>query len=270
VAANPNPSRVTDAMWRLWESLQAMEPTSALGGIYANKPGYHNARRNLPSYDYSVCDQPPDGGGPGDKAAALDWTFPEAQSGDYGRISRYTKRLLSSAQDMDDPRLDGWREFYGQADTDSYVEGWDCRYGHAASSDSSHLWHIHLSVNRDQTTSQANTDALLSVLRGETTDEWSGEVSADDVWQYDIDPSGNRYSAGGATWTVYQRTDYLANEFAPMVVNHMNDMTEQLDCQREDLGVLADRFHRMLVWVAVVGIGVLLLGLVMLVVMVLS
>lgn len=165
--ANPNPANITDEMWWLWQQLQAMEPDTELGGIYANKPGYHNARNNLPYYDYSVCDNPPDWGGPGDKAAAIDWTFPEAQSGDYRRIARYTKRLFASAQDPDDPRLDGWREFYGQADDDTYVEGWDIRYGEAATSDSSHLWHIHISENRDRTTSRANKEALLSVLRGE-------------------------------------------------------------------------------------------------------
>jgi len=240
-------------MWRLWESLQAMEPSSVLGGIYANKPGYHNARHNLPSHDYSVCDDPPDQEGLGDKACGLDWTFPEAQSGDYSRISRYTKRLLSSAQDMDDPRLNGWREFYGQADTDSHVEGWDCRYGHAASSDSSHLWHLHFSENRDQSTSQDNKHALLSVLRGETVEEWSGEVSAEDVWGYDIDPSGNRYSAGGASWTVFQRTDYLANEFAPMVVNHMTATATDLGYQRLDLDLLTERVHRLATWLVVIA-----------------
>lgn len=172
--ANPNPGNITDAMWWLWQQLQALEPTSQLGGIYANKPGYHNCRKNLPSYDYSVCDQPPDGGGPNWAAAAIDWTFPEAQSGNYSRIAKYTKRLLASAQDPNDPRLNGWREFFGQADDDRYVEGWDMRYGCASTSDESHLWHIHLSENRDQTESRANKEALLSVLKGETVDEWLG------------------------------------------------------------------------------------------------
>ena len=165
--ANPNPSRITDAMWWLWQQLQLLEPSSQLGGIYANKPGYHNARSNLPAWDYSVCDNPPDWGGPGDKAAAIDWTFPNAQGGDYSTIAKYTKRLFASAQDPGDDRLDGWREFYGQADDDSYVEGWDIRWGEAATSDSSHLWHIHLSENRDQTESYDNKKKLLSVLRGE-------------------------------------------------------------------------------------------------------
>ncbi len=174
VGANPNPAYITDEMWWLWQQLQALEPSSKLGGIYANKPGYHNARKNLPSWDYSVCDDPPDQWGPSDKAAAIDWTFPDAQAGDYKTISKYTKRLLLSAQDLDDPRLDGWREFFGNADDDSYVEGWDCRYYCASTSDPSHLWHLHISECRDQVANKANKEALLSVLKGETVEQWMG------------------------------------------------------------------------------------------------
>ncbi|MFI7075648.1 hypothetical protein ACIBM6_35805, partial [Micromonospora sediminicola] len=177
------------------EQLLSLEPGTRDGGIYANKPGYHNTRAANASSDYSVRDGE-DQGGPSDKAAAYDWTFPEAQSAaalsaegapdlllpsavqaaaaDYSRIARYSSRLLASAQDPADPRLEGWREFYGQADSDSAVEGWDFRYDRAASSDSSHLWHIHLSEDRDKVTSLDNKEALLSVLRGETVEQWRG------------------------------------------------------------------------------------------------
>lgn len=178
-SGNPNPTNISDEMWWLWQQLQALEPTSELGGIYANKPGYHNCRSNLPTYDYSVCDQPPDGGGPSNKACAIDWTFPEAHSGNYTKIAKYTTRLLNSAKDPNDNRLNGWREFYGQADTDSYVEGWDCRYGYAVTSDSSHLWHLHLSEDRDMSTSKFNKEALLSVLKGESFAQWLGGVEGD-------------------------------------------------------------------------------------------
>ena len=165
---------VTDAYWWLWDQLQLLEPGTELGGIAADKPGYHNARDNLPAWDYSVTDNPPDWGGPGWAASAIDWTFPEAQAGDYRRISLYTKRLIDSGKDPDDPRMNGWREVYGNADDDTYVEGYDFRYGESVSSDPSHLWHIHLSENRDQTESYDNKAALLSVLYGETVEQWLG------------------------------------------------------------------------------------------------
>lgn len=260
MAANPNPSRITDEMWWLWEQLSMLEPGTELGGIYANKTGYHNTRDANPSDDYSVCDWQ-DQGGPSDKAAGLDWTFPEAQSGRYNHIATYTQRLLRSAQDPNDPRLDGWREFYGNADDDSYVEGWDIRYGYPATSDSSHLWHIHLSENRDQTTSQLNKQAMLSVLKGEPVEDWI--MTAQEVWGYDIDPSGNRYSAGGAAWTVYQRTDYLANTFAPSVSAQLADLTNAVEGQYEtgrEVERLGDKVHAITGILLILAVLVVLLG----------
>lgn len=171
MATNPNPARITDAMWWLWEELHTLEPTSELGGIYANKPGYHNTRNANSTLNYSVTDTE-DKGGPGDKAAAIDWTFPEAQRASYDRIMKYSERLLTSGLDLNDPRMNGWREFYGQADKDTHVEGWDFRYVRAATSDPSHLWHIHLSEDRDKVESYDNKNNLLSVLRGETVEQW--------------------------------------------------------------------------------------------------
>jgi hypothetical protein len=232
-------ANITDATAYLKKALLALEPGTQWGGDFANKPGYHNMRQNLPSYDYSVCDRPPDGGGPSNVAGAIDWTFPEAQRGDYSRISKYTKRLLASAKNLNDPRLNGWREFYGQANNDRYVEGWDCRYGYAVTSDSSHLWHLHISEDRDKTTSYENKDALLSVLRGETVAEWEDDVSAKDVWNYDVDPSSKSYTAGGVQWTVYNRTNYLANTWAPSVDRQLKDITAALKALAEQVADLS-------------------------------
>lgn len=174
---NPNPSRVPDHLWWLWRRLRELEPSSELGGIFADKSGYHNTRdRNKQKWpgNYSIREAE-DQGGPGDKAAALDWTFPNAQRGDYSTIAKFTKRLLASGQDKNDPRLDGLREFYGQSDSDSHVEGWDCRHLVDVTSDSSHLWHIHFSFDRDKLGTVAGRkvmENLLSVLSGELLSSW--------------------------------------------------------------------------------------------------
>lgn len=172
---------VPDAIEYLWEKLHEMEPTSQLGGIYAPKTGYHDTRKANPPDNYSVVDAP-DKGGPDNLAAALDWTFPEAQHGDYTRISKYASKLLASGKDPNDTRLDWMREFYGQADKDSAVEGWDYRYVRAVSSDSSHLWHIHFSFSRNALTIE-NMDLLLEVLRGEDMG------TAEEVWDIDYIPA---------------------------------------------------------------------------------
>jgi hypothetical protein len=157
---------VTEAYDYLWEELHKLEPSSKLGGVYANKSGYHNTRKANNPNNYSVVDKE-DKGGPDDKAAAIDWTFPDAQSGHYGTIAKYSQRLLASGEDPADHRLDGWREFYGNLDNGGPVDGYDFRYNEDATSDSSHYWHIHLSEDRDKVESRENKDKLLSVLRGE-------------------------------------------------------------------------------------------------------
>jgi hypothetical protein len=143
-----------------------------LGGIYADKPGYHNKRVDLPSNDYSVAEFAIDRQGPSGNASAVDITSKSAQNGDYGIINKYSKRLLAAGETKD-PRTTGWREFFGQTDADGGVEGWDFAKNHSStSSDTSHNWHIHLSEHRGYTTSKDNKDALLSVLRGETLDAY--------------------------------------------------------------------------------------------------
>src|SRR5262245_3176776 len=46
LSTNPNPARITEAMWWFWLEFDKIEPTVRLGGIYNNKSGYHNTRAN--------------------------------------------------------------------------------------------------------------------------------------------------------------------------------------------------------------------------------
>lgn len=177
MASNPNPSRVTDELWRFWTEFKALEPSVELGGIYANKSGYHNSRNANSSSNYSVREAE-DQSGPGDKSAAIDLTFPDAQRGDYRTINKYCQRLLASSKDSNDPRLDDIREWYGQTDSDSHVEGWDCRHLLDITSDNSHLWHIHISVDRGKVAIWATYAKVLSVLRGETVAQWRAGTGA--------------------------------------------------------------------------------------------
>jgi hypothetical protein len=70
---------------------------------------------------------------------------------------------------------------------------------------------------------KAQKPTILAYAKGED------DVSAQDVWKYDVDPSGASYTASGALWTAYARTDYLANQFAPAVVSALNAIQAQLD-----------------------------------------
>lgn len=180
---NPNTTYITDAEWWLWCALHALEPASLLGGIYANKKGFHNTgNANLENWpdNYSIRDEP-NRRGPWwrTKASALDWTFPDAQRGDYKTIDKYTSRLVASATNPNDPRLDLiLYEFYGQADTDLAVEGYDELHDRSATSDSSHLWHIHKSFLRDKCGDFWGMWALYTVLIGWTVAQWRASLPA--------------------------------------------------------------------------------------------
>lgn len=72
---------------------------------------------------------------------------------------------------------------------------------------------------------KAQKPTIVDYAKGE-------EVSAQDVWTYDVDPSSsNKYSASGALWVVFQRTDYLANTFAP-------DCLQRIDALEDDVTTL--------------------------------
>lgn len=172
---------VTDAEWWLWLRLKELEPNSRLGGIYANKSGFHNTGNNNERYwpgNYSIRDTR-NRRGPWwrEYASAIDWTFPDAQAGNYTTIAKYTKRLFVSAQNPNDPRLDLILfEFYGQDDNDRHVEGYNEFREEFVTSDSSHLWHIHISFWRDACGDFWAMWALLTVLMNWSMDQWMASL----------------------------------------------------------------------------------------------
>lgn len=178
MANNPNPVRVTDALWYFVESCLAMQPGTQNGGTYTDKPGYHNTRDNLyrqgRTNDYSVR-LAADKQGPGDKTAAFDWTFPDAQQGRYGTIVRYGARVREAFRRRD-PRLFGWREVLIQADPDTSAEGFDFVSWTERTPDSSHLWHGHFSVLRQYLNDYAVMNGMLSILRGDDDVDLSDKV----------------------------------------------------------------------------------------------
>src|SRR5215207_2141349 len=83
------------------------------GGIYADKPGYHNTRDRLKARgmnnDYSI-QLHIDTQGPGDLGSALDITFRSAQAGSYSNIGKYSRRLYQAGV-AKDRRCYPMREF---------------------------------------------------------------------------------------------------------------------------------------------------------------
>jgi len=166
--------RATTEHQRFVAELLALEPGTENSGIAGDKPGYHNSRENLIAEgltnDYSIRSAV-DKLGAGWAGAANDWTFHDAQRGDYSTIMKYMVRIRD-AFNRRDPRLTGWREVLGQADPDATAEGYDFVGWYTRTPDDSHLWHIHFSIQRAYTQEWSTFAAMLSILRGEPLELW--------------------------------------------------------------------------------------------------
>lgn len=179
--ANPDPKRITDALWWLVCMRLELEPTSRSGGVLAIKPGYHSYGSRLPNHgegnaktDHSIR-WPFDRSGPWwrDFAAAHDWTFQNAHGGNYAEISRYTRRLINAMKDPKDLRPDDVYAYtIGQANGDLKVEGYHERTDEEISGDSSHLWHRHDSFRRNIVGNFWAMWKALTIDMGWTYAEW--------------------------------------------------------------------------------------------------
>lgn len=177
---NPDPARITPEMWRFWLEFLLLELSALLGGVFADKPGYHNYRLRLPSRDYSAGGQvAADREGDPKKAAGIDLTMST-------RAMRLFTRRLWEAAKAGDPRffLGGHpilREFIGTLDGVTVVcwvfvggEPLGVRGGHGPDPgrDRTHLWHIHFSFIRRFVGVWAAYAQILSILSGESLEAW--------------------------------------------------------------------------------------------------
>lgn len=119
--------------------------------------GYHVPRRYVPSTDYSV-QLPADRQGDPYAASALDLKPTAA-----GMIT-ITSRLIAAVE-AHDPRLYACREFFGTVNGRS-VTGRDVPSGRVVSSDSSHLWHVHISGLREYANDARAWAAIAEVVAG--------------------------------------------------------------------------------------------------------
>lgn len=184
MAPNPDPQRITNEIWSLWEHIDRKVPSMKLSGIFAPKTGYHDvARRGDYSYDEVANDRL----GPSGKASAIDLT----PAGTADMIV-YTKRMEVAAKSRD-PRLfiNGEpviREFIGTKDgrtvycyvlTGGRARGLPADASDDWNRDATHLWHVHISIIRKFSTSQRAMDGIASVLLGEGVGDFSGGEEED-------------------------------------------------------------------------------------------
>lgn len=160
----------TPVMRKFADDWENAVPSAVLSGIVGDpqhqaEGGYHISREDQPDPDDYSIQLAEDKEGPNNTAAAVDMNHSPAE------MLLVTNRLLASAKDVNDPRLNYTREFYGTVNGKS-VQGWDTYYGRAATSDNSHLWHIHISFLRKYVNDPVAMAAVLSVIKGETVAQW--------------------------------------------------------------------------------------------------
>lgn len=182
---NPIPSRITNALWWLVCMRDRLEPLSQNGGVFANKDGYHNAGENLEDHgqgnaetDHSIR-RAPDRAGPWweEFAAAHDWTFDRAHTGNYTEINLYMRRRIDAMRSLTDLRPDNVYAYtIGNLDGDVEVEGWNEYRDDWETGDSTHLWHIHDSFRRNIVGDYWAMWKALTIDMGWSYEEWQNSV----------------------------------------------------------------------------------------------
>ena len=195
MTANPNPARITDAMWWYWEQCLANIPGAKLGGIYADKSCYHNTvSANLSRWPGTYCVQLPLDldFGPRDKARAIDLTLSDSE------MKKRTGYLKRAADHPEDNRLYGLRSFIGTLDGTNvfcYIRNTDSGpWTFDGGRDSSHLWHIHESWWTKYCADLEAAKQIASVTNGVTWEEWNQQEGEDMAFRVRItssDPEWN-------------------------------------------------------------------------------
>lgn len=146
-------------------------PNSVFSGIVGDKNhtyGYHISREDLLEPDYST-ELADDLLGPNNLASAIDMSMNTTD------MKLVTSRLIASAKDANDERLNRVREFIGTVngstvvgvDTQLYPSDVVPGYG-----DNGHLSHVHISFSRRYANDKGAAAAVLSIVAGMTVQQW--------------------------------------------------------------------------------------------------
>jgi hypothetical protein len=159
------PEYAPKAILGIYTAVHDALPYVRNGGIVGDRAhgtGYHRSRNALlragRKSDYSI-QAAVDKRGDGDAASALDLT-PTTRE----QQIQISKRLMAASL-AKDPRLKPLREWFGTTNGKT-VTGYSPYRGRYVSADSSHLWHIHLSIHRVYANDAAALAGIAEVIIG--------------------------------------------------------------------------------------------------------
>ncbi len=151
-----------------WESKCGLKSAKCSGIVgdraHEERGGYHIGRRFQSSTNYSVV-RPDDKAGPDDVAAAIDMTMNASD------MRLCTTRLVAAFSNPNDPRRKYINAFNGTTDSVT-ARRWDVYARKVKAATSDHLWHVHLEIRRKYVGSATAMKAILSVLRGESPNDF--------------------------------------------------------------------------------------------------
>lgn len=224
-----------------WESMYSSAVLSGIVGDedHQQSGGYHISIENNSPSNYSVTrpdDKAPPGTWPRNLAAAIDMSM---SSQDMATCSW---RLWNVWNDQSDPRRQYINGFNGWFNDGGPAKRYDYVTQQISDTTSDHKWHVHLEIRRKYVTDSKASEAIISVLRGDTKEiylmgdaamfcfygETSDKVKAMQLQLLQLDPNclpkfGADWNFGGETQAALNRlvtgsnvTYYGPEEWAKM------------------------------------------------------
>jgi hypothetical protein len=164
------------ALVAFYNALHHRHPGLQFGGIYGDKPLYHNCRHNLliENPGDPTIQAPDDRLGNPYYGSAIDLTWWNNLS-----LQRYYTRKLMDLTRRHDPRMFPLSQFAGSLDTtngnDGHVTAMDVRSATFETGwDTSHLWHIHMSWYRRWNNAHNAVNGVLDAMLGKDVNDPPG------------------------------------------------------------------------------------------------
>lgn len=166
---------------RNWETYYASAVLSGIVGDAAHQlgGGYHISIEDNRITNYSVIrpdDKAPPGDWPRDLAAAIDMSMNPTD------MATCSWRLWYCWNDLTDPRRIYLNGFNGWFNDGGPAKRYDFVTQGISTTTSDHKWHVHAEERRRYVTSQGPADAILSVLRGESKQDYLNSLRPKGVY----------------------------------------------------------------------------------------